>query len=62
MRIKDLLHIESIELGCKMSSKSETLDKAVSLMVKSGNVSNEAEYRNTVYKREEEGTTVLEKE
>lgn len=57
MRIKDLLHIESIELGCKMSSKSETLDKAVSLMVKSGNVSNEAEYRNTVYKREEEGTT-----
>lgn len=33
MRIKDLLHIESIELGCKMSSKSETLDKAVSLMV-----------------------------
>lgn len=57
MRITDLLKTESVALGCRVQSKKETLDMAVGLMAKSGNISDIEEYRRVVYAREEEGTT-----
>ena len=36
MRITDLLDKRSIYLGAKVSSKEETLDRAVALMAESG--------------------------
>ena len=57
MRITDLLDINSISLDAAPKSKNETLDQAVALMVKSGRINNEEEYRKTVYAREEESTT-----
>ncbi len=59
MKITDLLKRESISLNCKAKDKNETLDMAVSLMAKSGNISNVEEYSKAVYAREEEGTTGL---
>lgn len=57
MRITDLLANSSIELGCRVRSKEEALDKAISLMEKSGNVNDIEAYRKVVYAREKEGTT-----
>ena len=57
MRITDLLDINSISLDAAPKSKNEALDQAVALMVKSGRINNEEEYRKTVYAREEESTT-----
>lgn len=57
MRITDLLDINSISLDAAPKNKNETLDQAVALMVKSGRINNEEEYRKTVYAREEESTT-----
>ena len=38
MRITDLLDKRSIYLGAKVSSKEETLDRAVALMAESGKI------------------------
>ncbi|MDF2951986.1 MAG: heat-responsive suppressor HrsA [Anaerocolumna sp.] len=57
MRITDLLKKESIELNGKVSSKNETLDKMIELMVQSGNISDKEKYKKGVYAREAEGTT-----
>ena len=57
MRITDLLDKKSISLTGSPASKSEALDQMVALMVKSGNIRNEEEYRKQVYLREEESTT-----
>lgn len=57
MRITDLLKAESIAIGCKVATKEETLNMAIELMDKSGNLSDLQEYKRVVYAREKEGTT-----
>ncbi len=57
MRITDLLDKRSISLTASPKSKSEALDQAVELMVKSGKINNKEAYRKQVYAREEESTT-----
>lgn len=57
MRITDLLDKRSISLDAVCTSKSDALDQAVALMVKSGKINDEEAYRKQVYLREEESTT-----
>lgn len=57
MRITDLLDKRSISLDAVCASKSDALDQAVALMVKSGKINDEEAYRKQVYLREEESTT-----
>ena len=57
MKITDLLKRCGIDLDGQVTSKEETIDHMVSLMVESGNISDEEIYKSCVKKREEEGTT-----
>ncbi len=57
MRITDLLDARSISLTSSPKTKSEALDQAVALMVKSGKINDEEAYRKQVYAREDESTT-----
>lgn len=57
MRITDLLDKRSVSLTAVPQSKSEALDMAVDLMVKSEKISDREAYRRQVYLREEESTT-----
>ena len=56
MRITDLLDRRSVSLTAAPKTKSETLDMAVDLMVKSEKISDREAYRKQVYLREEEST------
>ena len=53
MRITDLLDRRSVSLTAAPKTKSETLDMAVDLMVKSEKISDREAYRKQVYLREE---------
>ena len=53
MRITDLLDKRSISLDVAPKTKSEALDMAVDLMVKSEKISDREAYRKQVYLREE---------
>ena len=57
MRITDLLDRRSVSLTAALKGKSEALDMAVDLMVKSEKISDREAYRKQVYLREEESTT-----
>lgn len=57
MRIRELLAMESIELGGVAASKKDAIEKMVALMAKSGKINDVEKYRAGVYAREEEGTT-----
>ncbi len=57
MRITDLLKESGIELKGKAAPKRETINKMIDLMVDTGCIGDVEEYRKTVFKREEEGTT-----
>ena len=57
MRITDLLDVKSISLDLAPKSKSEALDMAIDLMVKSGKINDREAYKKQVYLREEESTT-----
>ncbi len=57
MRIRDLLSVQSIELGGKPGNKTEVLNHMVDLMAKGGNITDVETYRKGVFAREEEGTT-----
>ena len=57
MRITDLLDRRSVSLTAAPKTKSETLDMAVDLMVKSEKISAREAYPKQVYFREEESTT-----
>ena len=57
MRITDLLDRRSVSLTAAPKGKSEALDIAVDLMVKSEKISDREAYRKQVYLREEESTT-----
>lgn len=51
MRITDLLDRRSVSLTAAPKTKSETLDMAVDLMVKSEKISDREAYRKQVYLR-----------
>lgn len=57
MKITELLDKRSISLTASPKSKSEALDQAVELMVKSGKINDKEAYRKQIYAREEESTT-----
>ena len=57
MRITDLPERRSVSLTAAPKTKSETLDMAIDLMVKSDKISDREAYRKQVYLREEESTT-----
>ena len=57
MRITDLLDRRSVSLTAAPKTKSETLDMAIDLLVKSDKISDREAYRKQVYLREEESTT-----
>lgn len=57
MKITDLLSVQAVDLKASADSKEEILRKAIALMVKQGNISDEEQYRKAVFAREEEGTT-----
>lgn len=57
MNITDLLKTSGIELNGNPATKQEAIDEMVKLMVKSGNIADEAEYKRCVLARETEGTT-----
>jgi len=57
MKIVDLLNEISICLDAKAADKEEAIRLAVDLMDKSGNIRDKKAYLNSVFKREEEGTT-----
>lgn len=57
MRIRDLLSVQSIELGGKPGNKTEVLNHMVDLMANGGNIADVETYRKGVFAREEEGTT-----
>ena len=57
MRITDLLDKRSINLKAAPGSKQETIEQAVELMVKSGNIADAEAFKKKVFAREEESTT-----
>ena len=57
MKITDLLKKQSICLNGKADSKEQVIREMVDLMAKGGNINDIDTYRDTVFKREEEGTT-----
>ncbi len=59
MRITQLLKKEGILLGAEIKSKEEAIDILVGLQKKSGNISDKAEYKSGILKREEIGSTAI---
>lgn len=59
MKIKDLLSIQAIELGCSPAGKSEAVDTLVSLHEKCKNITDAAAYKAAILKREGDGSTAI---
>lgn len=59
MRIVDLLKKDCIELGVKLNSKSEAIDKLVDLHNKAGNLVDAKIYKEGILAREAGGTTAI---
>lgn len=59
MRIVDLLKSDCIELGVKLSSKSQAIDKLVALHDKAGNLLDAKAYKEGILAREKSGTTAI---
>ena len=57
MKITDLLDEKSIRLNAAASSKTEALNQIINLINQTGNIINKDEYKEIVFKREEQGTT-----
>jgi len=57
MKITDLLDEKSIRLNAAASSKEEALNQIINLISQTGNITNKDEYKQIVFKREEQGTT-----
>ena len=57
MKITDLLEEKSIRLNAAASSKKEALNQIINLINQTGNITNKEEYKEIVFKREEQGTT-----
>ena len=59
MRITELLKLESIELGAKVSSKEEAIDCLVDLMDKGGRLNDKSGYKEGILAREGLGSTAI---
>ena len=59
MKITDLLKKQSICLDGKADSKEQVIREMVDLMAEGGNINDIDTYRETVFKREEEGLQEL---
>lgn len=59
MRIVDLLKMDCIELGVKLNSKSQAIDKLVALHDKAGNLLDAKAYKEGILAREQGGTTAI---
>jgi len=59
MRITDLLAPEAVELGVSVASKSEAIDKLISLHEGAGNLRDVEAYREAILAREAGGTTAI---
>lgn len=57
MRITDLLSEKAIELNVKAKDKNDIINKMAELMLKTGRITDVNEYKELVFKREEEGRT-----
>ena len=57
MKITDLLEERAIKLNALASSKEEVLNQMINLISQTGNIVNKQEFKETVFKREKEGTT-----
>ena len=57
MKITDLLEQRAIKLNSLASSKEEVLNQMINLISQTGNIINKQEFKETVFKREKEGTT-----
>lgn len=57
MRITDLLSEKAIELNVKAKDKNDIINKMAELMLKTGRITDVNEYKELVFKREEEGST-----
>ena len=57
MRITDLLSEKAIELNVKAKDKNDIINKIAELMLKTGRITDVNEYKELVFKREEEGST-----
>ena len=59
MRIKDLLKVDSIELGVAAADKNAVIEKLVDLHDKSGNLTDKDAFTKDILAREEMGTTAI---
>lgn len=59
MRIVDLLKKDAVVLNADVSSKEEMLDTLIDLHAKVGNISDRAEFKKGILKRESEGATAI---
>ena len=59
MRIKDLLKVESIDLGLSLADKDAVIEKLVDLHDISGNLSDKDAFTKDILAREEMGTTAI---
>ena len=57
MKIIDLLEEKAIRLNAAASSKKEALNQIINLINQTGNITNKDEYKEIVFRREEQGTT-----
>ena len=57
MRITDLLDERAIRLNSLASTKEESINQMINLISQTGNIVNKQEFKETVFKREKEGTT-----
>ena len=57
MKIIDLLQERAIKLNSSASSKEEAINQMINLISQTGNIVNKQEFKETVLKREKEGTT-----
>ena len=57
MRIRELLKKEGIALGVKVDSNDAAIDYLIDLHVKSGNITDKAEFKKGILAREESGST-----
>jgi len=57
MKITDLLDEKSIKLNATANGKKQALDQIINLIGQTGNIENIEEYKQIVFKREEQGTT-----
>ncbi len=59
MRITDLLSPQAVELGVSVASKSDAIEKLISLHEGAGNLADVQAYREAILAREAQGTTAI---